>query len=81
MEPGASLADWQAAVEAARVTGRDGKPLTPDALRKAFKRATDRLATADAIEIDGTMITVKGGPGGDDMIFGTAEEDFLEEDE
>jgi hypothetical protein len=81
MEPGASLADWQAAVEAAKVTGRDGKPLTAGALRKAFKRATDRLATADAIEIEGDMVTVKSGPSGDDMIFGTAEEDFLEEDE
>jgi hypothetical protein len=26
MESGASLADWQAAVEAAKVTGKDGKP-------------------------------------------------------
>ena len=81
MEPGASLADWEAAVEAAKVTGRDGKLLTADALRKAFKRATVRLMTADAIEVDGDMVTVKSGPAGDDMIFGTAEEDFLEEDE
>jgi hypothetical protein len=81
MEPGASLAEWQAAVEAAMVTGRDGKPLTADALRKAFKRATDRLATADAIEIEGDMVMVKSGPSGDDLVFGTAEEDFLEEDE
>jgi hypothetical protein len=81
MEPGASLVDWQAAVEAAKVTGRDGKPLTADALRKAFKRATERLMTADAIELEGDMVTVKSGPGGDDMIFGTAEEDFMEEGE
>ena len=54
MEPGASLADWQAAVEAAKVTGRDGKPLKADALRKAFKRATERLMTADAIEDRGS---------------------------
>lgn len=81
MEPGASLADWQAAVEAANVTGRDGKPLKADALRKAFKRATERLMTADAIDVDGDMVTIKSGTGGDDMIFGTAEEDFMEEDE
>jgi hypothetical protein len=81
MEAGASLADWQAAVEAAKVTGRDGKPLKADAIRKAFKRATESLMKADAIEIEGQMVTVKSGPGGDDMIFGTAEEDFLEEDE
>jgi hypothetical protein len=81
MEPGPSLAEWQAAVEAANVIGRDGNPLKADALRKAFKRATQRLMTADAIEIDGDMVTVKSGPGGEDMIFGTAEEDFLEEDE
>jgi hypothetical protein len=81
MEPGASLADWQAAVEAAKVSGKDGKPLKADALRKAFKRATERLMTADAIEVDGDMVTVRSEPGGDDMIFGTAEEDFLEEDE
>jgi len=81
MEPGALLADWQVAVEAAQVTGRDGKPLKADALRKAFKRATERLMTADAIEVEGNMVTVKSGPGGDDMVFGTAEEDFLEEDE
>ena len=82
MEPGASLADWQAAIEAAKVTtGRDGKPLKADALRKAFKRATERLMTADAIEVEGDMVTVKSGPGGDDMIFGTAEEEFLEESE
>ena len=80
MERGASLADWQAAVEASKITGRDGKPLKADALRKAFKRATERLATADAIEIDGDMVTVKSGPGGDDMIFGTAEEDFGEDE-
>ena len=80
MEPGASLAGWQAAVEAAKITGRDGKPLTADALRKAFKRATDRLATADAIEIEGDMVTVRSGPAGDDMIFGTAEEDFAEDE-
>jgi hypothetical protein len=81
MEKGASLAEWQAAVEAAKVPGRDGKPLTADALRKAFKRATQRLMTADAIEVDGEMVTVKSGPGGDDMMFGTAEEDFMDEDE
>jgi hypothetical protein len=80
MEPGASLSDWQAAVEAAKVPGRDGKPLTADALRKAFKRATERLMTADAIDVDGDMVTVKSGPGGDDMIFGTAEEDFAEDE-
>lgn len=80
MERGASLADWQAAVEASKITGRDGKPLKADALRKAFKRATERLMTADAIEDDGGMVTVKSGAGGDDMIFGTAEEDFMEED-
>ena len=81
MERGASLADWQAAVEASKITGRDGKPLKADAIRKAFKRATESLMKADAIEIEGQMVTVKSGPGGDDMIFGTAEEDFLEEDE
>jgi hypothetical protein len=82
MESGASLAGWQTAVERAKVTiGRDGKPLKADALRKAFKRVTERLMTADAIEVDGDMVTVKSGPGGDDMIFGTAEEDFMEEDE
>jgi hypothetical protein len=81
MERGASLADWQAAVEAAEITGRDGKPFKADALRKAFKRATERLMTADAIEDDGGMVTVKSDPGGDDMIFGTDEEDFMEEDE
>jgi AAA domain len=81
MERGASLADWQAAVEAARiVVGRDGKLLKADALRKAFKRATERLATADAIEDDSGMVTVKSGSGGDDIIFGTAEEDFMEEE-
>jgi hypothetical protein len=26
-------------------------------------------------------LTVKSGPGGDDMVFSTAEEDFMEEDE
>jgi hypothetical protein len=81
MERGASLAAWQAAVEAAKITGRDGKPLKADALRKAFKRTTERLMTADAIEVDGDMVTVRSGPGGDDMIFGTAEEDFRDEDE
>jgi AAA domain len=83
MEPGASQADWQAAVEseAAKFTGRDGKPLKAEALRKAFKRATERLMKADAIEVDGDMVTVKSGPGGDDLSFGTAEEDFMEEDE
>jgi hypothetical protein len=82
MEPGASLADWQAAIEAAKIVpGKDGKPPKADAIRKAFKRARERLATADAIEIAGDMVTVKSGPGGEDMIFGTAEEDFLEEDE
>jgi hypothetical protein len=81
MEPGASLADWQTAVEAAKVPGRDGKPLKADALRKAFKRATERLLRADAIEIDNDMVTFRSGPDGEDMIFGTAEEDFLEEDE
>jgi len=80
MEPGASLADWQAAVEAANVTGRDGKPLKADALRKAFKRATERLMTADAIEVDGDMVTVKSGSDGEDMVFGTAEEDFGEDE-
>ena len=81
MERGASLADWQAAVEASKITGKDGKPLKADALRKAFKRATERLTTADAIEDDGGMVTVKSGPGGEDMSFGTAEEEFAEEDE
>jgi len=82
MERGASLADWQAAIEAAKVfTGRDGKLLKADAIRKAFKRAIGRLMTADAIDIDGEMVTVKSGPGGEDMMFGTAEEDFMEEDE
>jgi hypothetical protein len=82
MERGASLADWQAAVEAARIVlGRDGKLLKAEALRKAFKRATERLATADAIDDDGGMVTVKSGAGGGDMTFGTAEEDFMEEDE
>jgi hypothetical protein len=80
MPPGASLADWQAAVEGAKIlTGKDGKPAKADAVRKAFKRARERLMTADAIEIAGDMVTVKSGPGGDDMVFGTAEEDFLEE--
>jgi hypothetical protein len=81
MERGASLADWQAAVEAAKITGRVGKPLKADALRKAFKRATERLATADAIDDDGGMVTVKSGSDGEAMVFGTAEEDFMEEDE
>jgi hypothetical protein len=81
MERGASLADWQAAVEAAKITGRDGKPLKADALRKAFKRATKRLMTVDAIENDGGVVTVKSGPGDDGTVFGTAEEDFMEEDE
>jgi hypothetical protein len=82
MPPGASLADWQAAIEAAKVvTGKDGKPPKADAVRKAFKRATQRLMKADAIEIASDMVTVKSGPGGDDMIFGTAEEEFREEDE
>jgi hypothetical protein len=81
IEPGASMADWQAAVEVAKIPGRDGKPLKADALRKAFKRTTERLMTADAIDVEGDMVTVKSGPGGDDMIFGTAAEDFLEEDE
>jgi hypothetical protein len=82
MPPGASLADWQAAIEAAAVvTGKDGKPPKADAVRKAFKRATQRLMTADAIEIASDMVTVKSGPGGDDMTFGTAEEEFREEGE
>jgi UDP-N-acetylmuramyl pentapeptide synthase len=82
MERGASLADWQAAVEAANiVTGKKGKPPTADAVRKAFERAKKRLMTADAIEIDGDMVTVKTSPGGEDMVFGTAEEDFGDEDE
>jgi hypothetical protein len=82
MPPGASLADWQAAVEGAKIlTGKDGKPAKADAVRKAFKRARERLMTADAIEIAGDMVTVKSGPGGDDMVFGTAEEDFFDEDE
>jgi hypothetical protein len=82
MPPGASLAGWHAAIEAAKVfTGGDGKLLKADAIRKAFKRATERLARADAIEIAGNMVTVKSGPGGEDMMFGTAEEDFRDEDE
>lgn len=80
MEAGASLADWQTAVEAAKVTGRHGKPLKADALRKAFKRVKERLMTADVIEVEGDMVTVKSGPGGDDMIFGSAEEDFAEDE-
>jgi hypothetical protein len=82
MERGASLAEWQKAIEEAKiVTGKDGKPLKADALRKAFKRATERLMTADAIEVDGDMVTVKSGPGGEDMVFGAAVEDFMEEGE
>jgi hypothetical protein len=82
IEPGASMADWQAAIEEAKIlTGRDGKLLKADAIRKAFKRATENLIKADVIDIDGNMVTVRSGPGGDDMIFGTAEEDFMEEDE
>jgi hypothetical protein len=81
MEPGASVADWQTAVEAAKITDTDGKPLKADALRKAFKRATERLMKADAIEITGDMVTVKSGPGGEDVMFGTAAEDFLEDDD
>jgi hypothetical protein len=81
MEPGASVADWQTAVEAAKITDTDGKPLKTDALRKAFKRATERLMKADAIEITGDMVTVKSGPGGEDVMFGTAAEDFLEDDD
>jgi hypothetical protein len=82
MEPGASLADWQAAMEAAKIVpGKNGKPPEADTVRKAFKRATERLARADAIEIAGNMVTVKSGPGGEDVTFGTAEEEFLEEDE
>ena len=50
-------------------------------ISKAFQRATERLMTADAIEVDGDMVTVRSGSGGEDMIFGTAEDDFLEEDE
>jgi len=82
LERGVSLAEWQAAVEAEKVfTGRDGQPLKADAIRKAFKRGMGSLMTADAIDIDGDMVTVRSGPGGDDMIFGTAEEDFMDEDE
>jgi hypothetical protein len=81
MEPGASVADWQTAVEAAKITDTDGKPLKTDALRKAFKRATERLMKADAIEITGDMVTVKSGPDGEDVMFGTAAEDFLEDDD
>ena len=82
MEPGASLAEWQKAIEEAKiVTGRDGKTLKADALRKAFQRATERLLAADAIEVDGDMVTVKSGPGGGNMAFGTAEDDFQGEEE
>jgi hypothetical protein len=38
------------------------------------------LATADAIDDDGNMVTVKSGAG-DDTIFGTPREDFMDEDE
>jgi hypothetical protein len=82
MEPGASLVDWQAAVDSAKlIIGKDGKPAEADTIRKAFKRATERLIKADAIEIFGDMVTVKSGPGGEDMMFGTAEEDFREDHE
>ena len=72
MERGASLANSQAAVEAAKFTGGDDKPLTADASARHSSGSTERLMTADAIEVDGDMVTVKSGPGGDDMIFGTA---------
>jgi len=80
MEPGASLADWQAAVEVAKVTDRDGKPLKADALRKAFMRTKERLTKADVIDIDNGMVTVRSGSDDEDMIFGTAEEDFAEDE-
>ena len=75
-------AEWQAAIEAGKVfIGRDGKPLKTDALRKAIKRATGSLLAADVIDIDNEMVTIRSGPGGEEMSFGTAEEDFADEDE
>src|SRR5258708_5667815 len=82
MEPGASLVDWHKAVRASNiVTGKDGKPAKPDTVRKAFDRVRDALEKADAIEINGEMVTVNTSPGGEDMIFGTAEEEFADEGE
>jgi hypothetical protein len=82
LEQGVSQAEWQAAIEAQKVfTGRDGMPLNADALRKAFKRSTGSLLTADVIDIENDMVTIRSGPGGEEMSFGTAEEDFADEDE
>src|SRR4051794_29791666 len=82
LEAGSSMAEWQDAVEAAKlVKGRDGNPAEPDTVRKAFKRSTERLLKADAVDITGDMVTLKSGPGGEDMMFGTAAEDFREDDD
>jgi hypothetical protein len=81
MARGASLADWQAAVEAEKIVKGRMAPAEADAVRKALKRATERLMKADAISIAGDMVTVKSGPGGDEIVFDTAEEDFLGEEE
>jgi AAA domain len=82
LEQGVTPAEWQAAIEAGKVfIGKDGKPLKTDALRKAIKRATGSLLAADVIDIDNEMVTIRSGPGGEEMSFGTAEEDFADEDE
>ena len=81
MERGASLADWQAAVEAKKSSRGGDEARRADAVHKALKRTTERLMKANATEIAGDMITVKSGPGGENMMFGTAEEDFMEEHE
>jgi hypothetical protein len=80
LEPGASLVEWQVAAKAERFVGRNGQPLSPDSFRRAFERATKRLATAGAIEIQDTMVTVKSSSDGNDAVFGTAAEDFSDDD-
>ena len=82
LERGVSPAEWQAAIDAGKAfVGKDGVPLKADALRKAFKRATGSLLAADVIDIDNDMVTIRSGRGGEELSFGTAEEDFADEDE
>jgi AAA domain len=82
LEQGVTPTEWQAAIEAGTVfIGKDGKPLKTDALRKAIKRATGSLLAADVIDIDNEIVTIRSGPGGEEISFGTAEEDFADEDE
>ena len=68
MEVGASLDDWHKAVRASNIViGKDGKPAKAELGPQGFR---SRKGT------DGEMVTVTTGPGGNDIVWGTAEEDF-----